>query len=120
MLFGGVLAAINIQRPKLGAHAVRRERSISSALRCRRATACYDAAGERPDERVITWPLTTGLNLGWQYTPFQKATFQYQFRFDGYHTDTTTSDAFVVPSSDDHQRARRRVRIPARRLQSRR
>ena len=69
-------------------------RSISSALRCRRATGVYDSAGEHPDERVITWPLTTGINLGWQYTAFQKATFQYQFRFDGFHADTTTSDEF--------------------------
>jgi hypothetical protein len=48
---------------------------------------------------VITWPETTGLNLGWQYTPFQKGTFQYQLRFDGYHKDTTTVDAFQVPTS---------------------
>ena len=66
---------------------------------------------------MITWPLTTGINLGWQYTAFQKATFQYQFRFDGFHADTTTSDAFVVPSSTTTQWTRRRVRIPARRLQ---
>ena len=59
----------------------------------------YDAAGEHPDERLITWPLTTGLNLGWQYTPFQKATFQYQFRFDGYHARHDDGRDFVVPAS---------------------
>ena len=48
---------------------------------------------------MLTWPLTTGLNLGWQYTAFQKATFQYQFRFDGYVRDRTTDEAFTVPSS---------------------
>ena len=48
---------------------------------------------------LLTWPLSTGLNLGWQATPFQKATLQYQFRFDGYVRDRTTAENFVVPSS---------------------
>ena len=48
---------------------------------------------------MLTWPLSTGFNLGWQATPFQKATLQYQFRFDGYVKDRTTADSFVVPSS---------------------
>ena len=48
---------------------------------------------------MLTWPLTTGFNLGWQATPFQKATFQYQFRFDGYVHDRTTADTFETPSS---------------------
>ena len=59
----------------------------------------YDAAGEHEPERLLTWPLTTGLNLGWQYTPFQKLSGSYQFRFDGYTRDTTTSEDFVVPAS---------------------
>ena len=48
---------------------------------------------------MLTWPLSTGLNLGWQATPFQKATLQYQFRFDGYVSDRTTAEDFDVPSS---------------------
>ena len=48
---------------------------------------------------MLTWPLSTGLNVGWQYTPFQKLTAQYQFRFDGFVRDTTTSEDFTVPSS---------------------
>jgi hypothetical protein len=98
MLFGGVLAAINIQRPKMP-HTPFDASLDFFGIAVPSSDRVYDSAGERPDERVITWPLTTGINLGWQYTAFQKATFQYQFRFDGYHTDTTTSDAFVVPSS---------------------
>ena len=31
--------------------------------------------------------------------PFQKATFQYQFRFDGFHADTTTSESFWCRAS---------------------
>jgi hypothetical protein len=98
MLFGGVLAAINVQRPKVP-HTPFDASVDFFGIAVPSSDRRYDTAGEHPDERVITWPITTGLNLGWQYTPFQKATFQYQFRFDGYHADTTTSDGFVVPSS---------------------
>ncbi len=80
----------------------------------------YDAGGEHEQERLLTWPLTTGLNLGWQYTPFQKLSGSYQFRFDGYTRDTTTSDDYVVPASTHDERFRRRMGIPPRRLQRRR
>ena len=66
--------------------------STSSRSRRRRAIASTTAAGEAEAERVLTWPLSTGFNLGWQATPFQKATFQYQFRFDGYVHDRTTAE----------------------------
>jgi hypothetical protein len=98
MLFGGVLAAINIQRPKVP-HTPLDASVDFFGIAVPSSDRRYDASGEHPEERVITWPLTTGLNLGWQYTPFQKATLQYQFRFDGFHADTTTSDAFEVPDS---------------------
>jgi hypothetical protein len=98
MLFGGVLAAINVQRPKVP-HTPFDASLDFFGIAVPSSDRRYDAAGEHPSERVITWPITTGLNLGWQYTPFQKVTFQYQFRFDGYHADTTTAENFVVPSS---------------------
>jgi hypothetical protein len=98
MLFAGVLAAINIQRPKI-AHTPFDASVDLFVIAVPSSDRVHDASGERAAERVITWPETTGLNLGWQYTAFQKATFQYQFRFDGYHKDTTTVDAFQVPSS---------------------
>jgi hypothetical protein len=98
MLFAGVLAAVNVQRPKIGGTPF--DASVDLfVIAVPSSDRVHDAQGEREGERVITWPETTGLNLGWQYTPFQKATFQYQFRFDGYHADTTTVDEFVVPSS---------------------
>ena len=50
-------------------------------------------------ERVLTWPLSTGLNLGWQATPFQKGTLQYQLRFDAYIRDRTTASTFQPPRS---------------------
>jgi hypothetical protein len=98
MLFAGVLAAINIQRPKIG-HTPFDASVDMFGIAVPSSDRVHDAQGERPGERVITWPETTGLNLGWQFTPFQKATFQYQLRFDAYHKDTTTVDAFQVPSS---------------------
>jgi hypothetical protein len=98
MLFAGVLAAINVQRPKI-AHTPFDASLDLFVIAVPSSDRVHDATGERPAERVITWPETTGLNFGWQFTPFQKATFQYQFRFDGYHKDTTTSDEFQVPSS---------------------
>jgi hypothetical protein len=98
MLFAGVLAAVNVQRPKIGGTPF--DASVDLfVIAVPSSDRVHDAQGEREGERVITWPETTGLNLGWQYTPFQKATFQYQFRFDGYHADTTTVDEFKVPSS---------------------
>jgi len=98
MLFAGVLAAVNVQRPKIGGTPF--DASVDLfVIAVPSSDRVHDAQGERPGERVITWPETTGLNLGWQYTPFQKTTFQYQFRFDGYHADTTTVAEFQVPSS---------------------
>ncbi|HEX5473803.1 MAG TPA: hypothetical protein VFX12_03990 [Vicinamibacterales bacterium] len=98
VLFGGVLAAINVQRPKIGRTPF--DASVDFfGIAVPSSDRLYDAHGEREAERVLTWPITTGLNVGWQYTPFQKLTFQYQFRYDFYHLDTTTSAAYVVPSS---------------------
>ena len=72
--------------------------------------------GNEKPKRVLTWPLTTGLNLGWQYTPFQKATFQYQFRFDGYVPRSHHRRGIHRPVEHRHQRLWRRLGIPPRRL----
>ena len=98
LLFGGVLAAGNIQRPKLGSTPL--DASVDFfAIAAPSSDRLYGPEGEREDQRVLTWPLSTGLNLGWQYTAFQKAQFQYQFRFDGYVRDRTTSESFALPAS---------------------
>ena len=98
ILFAGVLAAGNIQRPKLGGTPF--DASVDFfAIAAPSSDRVYEPSGERDAERLLTWPLTTGANLGWQYTPFQKLTGQYQFRFDGYVRDTTTDEAFAVPPS---------------------
>jgi hypothetical protein len=98
VLFAGVLGAGNIQRPKLGSTPF--DASIDFfAIAVPSSDRLYGANGERKAEALLTWPLSTGLNLGWQYTPFQKVSLQYQFRFDGYVRDRTTAETFQVPSS---------------------
>lgn len=98
LLFGGVLAAGNIQRPKIAKSPF--DASVDFfGIAVPSTDQLFDASGSRDAERVLTWPLTTGLNLGWQYTPFQKVLGQYQFRFDGFVRDRTTREDFAVPSS---------------------
>jgi hypothetical protein len=48
---------------------------------------------------VLTWPLSAGGNLGWQYTSYQKVLASYQFAFNGFLRDRTTAEDFVVPRS---------------------
>jgi hypothetical protein len=98
LLFGGVLAAGNIQRPKLGSTPL--DASVDFfAIAAPSSDRIYGPDGEREDQRVLTWPLSSGVNLGWQYTAFQKAQFQYQFRFDAFVRDRTTSESFEPPPS---------------------
>jgi hypothetical protein len=98
VLFAGVLAAGNIQRPKLGSTPL--DASVDFfAIAVPSSDRLFGPEGERTDQRVLTWPLSSGVNLGWQYTAFQKAQFQYQFRFDAYVRDRTTSEEFVPPPS---------------------
>jgi hypothetical protein len=99
MLFAGVLAAGNIQRPQLFGLNNLNASVDFFAIAAPSSDRVYTADGEREGERLLTWPLSTGLNLGWQVTPFQKWSLQYQLRFDGYVLDTTTSATFERPSS---------------------
>jgi hypothetical protein len=97
LLFGGVLALGNIQRPKLLGPL---DGSVDFfAIAVPGSDRVYDENGSREAERVLTWPLAAGGNLGWQYTSFQKAQFNYTFNFNGYLKDRTTAEDFVVPTS---------------------
>lgn len=98
MLFAGVLAAGNVQRPQLGSKRV--DASVDFfGIAVPSGERLYGERGEVESERLLTWPLSTGVNLSWRATPFQRFTLQYQLRFDGYVKDTTTAETFVVPSS---------------------
>jgi hypothetical protein len=98
MLFAGVLALGNVQRPKLLGTPL--DGSLDFfAIAVPGSDKLYDAGGEREAERVLTWPLSAGANLGYQFTSFQKLSAQYQFRFDGYLHDRTTAEDYVTPST---------------------
>lgn len=98
VLFGGVLAAGNIQRPKLIANRI--DASVDFfGIAPPASDRFYLPSGERQEERLLTWPLSSGLNLGYQFTSYQKLSAQYQFRFDGYVRDRTTGADYTTPSS---------------------
>ena len=44
-------------------------------------------------------PFSTGLNLGYQFTDFQKITVSYQLRHDSYKANDKTAPDFVLPVS---------------------
>ena len=97
LLFGGVLALGNVQRPKLVGPI---DGSVDFfAIAVPGTDRLYDVSGSREAERLLTWPLSAGGNLGWQYTSFQKLSAQYLLRFDGFIRDRTTSEDYVVPRS---------------------
>ena len=97
LLFGGVLALGNIQRPKLIGPI---DGSVDFfAIAVPGSDRVYDAGGSREAERVLTWPLSAGGNLGWQYTSYQKVLFNYSLNFNGFLKDRTTAEDFVVPRS---------------------
>lgn len=98
VLFAGVLAAGNIQRPKAIANRI--DASVDFfAIAPPSTDRLFVPGGEREDQSLLTWPLSTGLNLGWQATTYQRISGQYLFRFDGYVRDSTTSPDYVPPTS---------------------
>lgn len=98
VLFAGVLAAGNIQRPKAIANRI--DASIDFfAIAPPSTDRVFGPSGEREDQSLLTWPLSTGLNLGWQATTYQRISGQYLFRFDGYVRDSTTATDYVTPTS---------------------
>jgi hypothetical protein len=98
LLFGGVLALGNIQRAKLFGGRV--DASVDFfAIAVPGSDRLFDVNGEREAERVLTWPLNIGGNLGWQFTEFQKLGIQYVFRFDAYVHDRTTAEDYELPAS---------------------
>jgi len=98
LLFGGVFAAGNLQRSRLGRTPL--DASLDFfGIAVPASDRVYDEDGERQSERLLSWSLSSGANLGWQATAFQKLTLQYQLRFDPFVRDRTTAETYVVPSS---------------------
>lgn len=98
LLFGGVLALGNIQRPKL--FGTKLDGSVDFfAIAVPGNDRTYDDDGVRKQDELLTWPLSAGLNLGYQFTSFQKVTAQYQFQFNGFLKNRETTEDYQVPSS---------------------
>ena len=98
MLFGGVFALGNLQAPKLGKTPF--DASIDFfGIAVPGSDLRFDSVGERTAERVMTIPMSTGLNLGYQFSPFQKISLGYVLRYDAYFRATETAEDFQVPSS---------------------
>jgi len=98
MLFGGVLVLGNIQRPQLGSTPFDASVDIF-AIAVPGNDRAFDAGGERRDERVRTLPFSTGLNLGYRFTDFQRLSLGYEFRYDAYLRDEAAAEDFLTPSS---------------------
>ncbi len=98
LLFGGVLALANVQHPKILGPRVDASLDLF-AIAVPVNDQVYDAGGEIRGERLRDHPFSTGVNLGWQFTDFQKLTASYQFRFDHYSADKQTTPGFAIPDS---------------------
>ena len=97
LLFAGVLVAGNVQRVF---PAKKLDASVDFfAIAAPSTDRIFVAGAEQLDTRLLSWPMSTGLNLGWQASPFLKTMFQYSFRFDAFVPDRTTAENYIVPSS---------------------
>jgi hypothetical protein len=98
MLFAGVFVAGNVQKPRLGRTPF--DGSVDFyGIAVPSTDKVFTAAGEDVDARVMEIPASTGLNAGWQFTPFQKVTFGYQLLYTKYFAPTTATGNFTLPSS---------------------
>jgi len=96
LLFGGVLALANVQRPKVIGDKV--DLSVDLfAIAVAVNDQAFSSDGELEGERLRNHPFSTGINLGCQVTSFQKLLLNYQFRFDAYSADEKTSPSFIPP-----------------------
>jgi hypothetical protein len=98
MLFGGVIAIGNIQKPHMLGDRI--DGSVDFfGLALKGTDAIFDAGGERLGERVLNIPVALGASLGYQLTTFQKVTGRYEFKYDARFRAPDTAEAFVTPSS---------------------
>lgn len=98
VVFGGVLALVNVQRAKLIGERVDGSLDLF-AIAVKGNDRAYDEEGEIEGQRLNTRPFSTGVNLGWQIGQFQKIFGNYQFRYDAIFSTEATADSFTVPVS---------------------
>ena len=98
-IFSGVLGAGNLQKANLGGTKL----DVSAdfyGIAVKSNDQVYDAEGERKDERVQNRTASTGLNLGYQMTAFQKVTANVHIQYDQYTaSEGDTADSFTLPVS---------------------
>jgi hypothetical protein len=98
VLFAGVLALVNMQRPQiLGPHVDLSFDLFAIAVTSR--DKMFEQGGAIKGEELDTRPFSTGVNVGYQFTEFQKLTGHYQFRYDWFRRTSSTEAAFGVPTS---------------------
>ncbi|HEX7486302.1 MAG TPA: sigma-E factor regulatory protein RseB domain-containing protein [Vicinamibacterales bacterium] len=98
-LFSGVLGAGNLQKANIAG--TKFDVSVDFfGIAVKSNDLVYDASGERPGERLLSRKASTGVNLGYQASAFQKITVSSHVEYDQYlaEPDKTASD-FIVPVS---------------------
>jgi MucB/RseB N-terminal domain len=98
VLFGGILALGNVQRPKALGDKISASLDLF-AIAISSNDQVFDEGGERRGQRLRNHPFSTGLNLGFQVDSFQKLSGSYQFKFDAYGRTDETTEGFKAPPS---------------------
>jgi len=96
LLFGGVLALGNVQQT----HALGTPLDVSVdffGIAVPVNDQVFGENGEVREERFRSTPFSTGVNVGYQFTSFQKLTGSYQFRYDLFFADDETDPDFTPP-----------------------
>lgn len=98
VVFGGVLALVNVQRAKLIGERIDGSLDLF-AIAVKGNDRAYDSTGELVARRLNTRPFSTGINLGWQLAQFQKLLASYQFQFNAISKDANAALDFQIPVS---------------------
>jgi hypothetical protein len=100
VVFSGVLGAGNIQKTNIGGSKKFDASLDFYGIAVKSNDQVYDADGERKDERLQNRTVSTGVNLGYQATAFQKITANTHVQYDQYMAARdVTSLSFRVPAS---------------------
>ena len=90
------------------------------ALRCRAPICISTPSASASTERVLTIPMSTGVNFGYQFTPFQKLSAGYAFRYRRILPGARDLGRFRRPVQHGHARRERGIRVQPPRLPDRR
>jgi hypothetical protein len=98
-IFSGVLAAGNLQKAKINGSKF--DASLDFyGIAVNSNDLVYNENGEQTGDRLLTRNVSTGVNLGYQATDYQKITLGSHVQYDQYSADSgKTSPDFVVPEN---------------------